>query len=83
MAAADGGAAGVVVGRDQGSHHQRSTMMLLDSTRNGCVGECTLSPLAHLQPKDAHTPGSPRSLRRNRNRWGRCLYLGGGGRYVS
>lgn len=31
LAAADGGAAGVMVGRDQGYYHQRSTMMLLDS----------------------------------------------------
>ncbi|KAK5874235.1 hypothetical protein PBY51_019202 [Eleginops maclovinus] len=36
-------------------------MMLLDSTGNGCVGECTLSPLAHLQPKAASTPGFLRS----------------------
>lgn len=61
MAVADGGAAGVVVGRDRGSHRQPSTMMLLDSTGNGCVGECTLSPLAHLQPKATSTPGSPYS----------------------
>lgn len=58
---ADGGAAGVMMGRDRGYYHQRSSMMLLDSTGDECVGECTLSPLAHLQAKSVSNPGSPQS----------------------
>lgn len=59
--AADGEAAGVMVGRDRGYYHQHSTMMLLDSTGDECVGECTLSPLAHLQPKAVSNPDCTQS----------------------
>lgn len=74
LAAADGAAAGVVVGRDRGSRRQRYTTMLLDSARNGCVGWRRLSPqLAHLQPRAASTPGSHLALlgERERTRWQR------------
>lgn len=61
LSAADGEAVGVMVGRDHGYYHQHSSMMLFDSTGDECVGECTLSPLAHLQPNGVSNPGCTQS----------------------
>lgn len=70
-AAADGGAAGVMVRWDRGYYHQRWTVMLPDSTADECVCACvcvcvyeyTHSPLAHLQAKAFSSAGFLSRLR--------------------
>lgn len=48
LEAADGGAADVMLGRDQGCNHQGPTLLHLDTRGDACVGECVLSLLPHL-----------------------------------
>lgn len=56
-------------GRAAGYHLQCSTAMLLDSMGHERVGGCTLSPLAHLEPKAVTNRGRPRSQGTKKQVW--------------
>lgn len=69
LPAADGRAAGAMAGWDGGYRLQCSTAMLLDSMGDERVGGCTLSPLAHLEPKAVTNGGRLRSQGTKKQVW--------------